>query len=335
MKILINCSLPFALAHGGMQTQVEQTQVGLQSIGLEAEPLRWWDDSQKGDLIHYFGVAPLDHIHHARAKGIPVVMTNLFTSTCNRADSRLRLQGRLIRTMLKLPFGEGIKNQLAWRSFGVCAHNVVGLEAERQVLELVYAVPANQTSVVPLGLPEIFLKAQPGNRSGDYLVSPGTITERKNCIPLARLAHQAQVPMLFVGKPYSENDPYWVDFMKLVDGKWVRHQSHVADPAAMIALLQQARGAVVMSQHENWCLVAHEAAACGVPVLLPSQKWSHERFGAHAHYFTGNLDQDATALREFYERCPSLPAPGIRLFSWTEVAVELKMIYERVLSISR
>lgn len=335
MKILINCNLPFALAHGGMQTQVEQTRAALQSIGLEVEPLRWWEDSQKGDLIHNFGVTPLEHIQFARTKGIPVVMTNLFTSTCNRNDSRLRAQGWLVRTILKQPLGGGIKDQLAWRSFSACAHNVVGLEAERRVLELVYAVPAEQISVVPLGLPDIFLKAPPGHRSGDYLVAVGTITERKNCIPLAQLGHQTQVPMLFVGKPYSEKDSYWLEFRKLVDDKWVRHQSHVANPAAMIELLQQARGAVVMSQHENWCLVAHEAAACGLPVLLPAQKWSYERFGAQAHYFTGNLNRDAMVLREFYERCPSLPVPHIRLYSWTEVATNLKTIYERVLSTSR
>jgi len=319
-----------------MQTQVEQTQAALQSIGLEVEPLRWWDDSQKGDLIHNFGVAPLEHIEMARAhKNVPVVMTNLFSATCNRTNFRLRVQGWIVRMILKLPFGEGIKRQLAWRSFNACAHNVVGLEAERRVLELVYAVPAEQISVVPLGLSEVFLKAQPGNRSGDYLVTVGTIREQKNCIPLAQLARRAQAPALFVGKPYSENDPYWSEFLKFVDGKWVRHQPHVADPVAMIALLQQARGAVVMSQYENWCLVAHEAAACGLPLLLPPLKWARERFGTQAHYFTGNLNRDAAVLREFYERCPSLPAPRIRLYSWTEVADRLKTVYERVLSTSR
>ena len=55
MKILLNCRLPFALAHGGMQTQIEQTQAALIALGLEVEPLRWWDATQTGDLIHYFG----------------------------------------------------------------------------------------------------------------------------------------------------------------------------------------------------------------------------------------------------------------------------------------
>lgn len=335
MKVLFNHSLPFALAHGGMQTHIQQTQAALQSIGLEVEPLRWWDDAQTGHLIHYFGIAPLEHIQFAQAKSIPVVMTNLLAVTCNRSDFRLRMQGWLVRAMLKLPFGEGSKRQLAWHSFGACAHNIVGLEAERRVLELVYAVPPERVSAVPLGLSEVFLKAQPGNRSGDYLVTVGTLREQKNCIPLARLAHRAQVPVLFVGKPYSENDPYWSEFLKFVDGKWVRHQPHVADPAALIALLQRARGSVVMSQYENWCLVAHEAAACGLPLLLPPLKWARERFGDQACYFTGNLNRDAAVLREFYERCPSLPAPRIQLYSWTEVAARLKTVYERVLSTFR
>jgi glycosyltransferase involved in cell wall biosynthesis len=86
-----------------------------------------------------------------------------------------------------------------------------------------------------------------------------------------------------------------------------------------------------MSQFENWCLVAHEAAACGLPVLLPDQKWSRELFGGQAQYFTGNLKQDAAVLKDFYERCPTLPAPKIKLFSWNEVAQQLKKVYEQVL----
>jgi glycosyltransferase involved in cell wall biosynthesis len=333
MKILLNCPLPFALAHGGMQTQIEQTLAALISIGAEAEPLRWWDDRQRGDLIHYFGVAPLDHIRHAQDKGIPVVMTNLFTEACNRTDDRLRRQGWLVRTLLNMPFGEGIKQQLAWRSFGCCAANIVGLEAERRVLELVYGIPREKVDLVPLGLEKIFLEAGPGKREGDYLLCVGTITRRKNSVALARLARAAQAPILFVGKPYAETEPYWQEFRGLVDGRWVRHQPHVADPAAMVALLQSARGAVVMSEFENWCLTAHEAAACGVPVLLPDQNWSRERFGNQAHYFerVGFSPRNVEILKQFYTAAPGLPAPVIQLFSWDDAARRLKIIYERVL----
>jgi glycosyltransferase involved in cell wall biosynthesis len=337
MKILFNCPLPFALAHGGMQVQIEQLQSALTALGLEVEPLRWWDAGQRGDLIHHFGVASPDHIRQARAKGVPLVMTTLFSAACNRPAARLRRQGWLVRILLRQPFGESIKQQLTWRSFGLCDANVVGLEAERRVLELVYGIPREKIEVVPLGLAPVFLEAGPGQRNGDCLISVGTITRVKNTVALARLARAAQVPILFVGKPYSETDPYWQEFSGLVDGRWVRHQPHLTDPAAMVALLKSARGAVVMSDFENWCLAAHEAAACGLPVLLPDQNWSRERFGNQAHYFDriGFTPRNVEILKQFYAAAPGLPAPAIRLFSWADAAVALKKLYERVRSRDR
>ena len=219
MKILFNCPLPFALAHGGMQTQIEQTSAALIALGLEVEPLRWWDEQQRGDVIHYFGVAPVEQIRLAQAKGLPLVMTNLFTAACNRSESQLRRQGRFVRAILKLPFGHGLKQQLAWPSFRECDANVVGLECERRVLELVHDRPREQVDVVPLGLAPIFLEAGRGTRSADFLLCAGTITRRKNCVALARLARAAQTPILFVGKPYAESDSYWQEFSRLVDGR--------------------------------------------------------------------------------------------------------------------
>jgi glycosyltransferase involved in cell wall biosynthesis len=334
MKVLLNHSCPFLLAHGGMQIQIEQTTAALNSAGIEAEPLRWWDAAQRGDLIHYFGAAPLDHIHLMQARGIPLVMTSLFSATCNRPEARLRRQGRFVRTILKLPFGEGIKQQLSWRSYGLCAANVVGLEAERRVLELVYGIPPEKVAVVPLGLDKTFLEAGPGRRDGDYLICAGTIAPKKNSTVIARLARAAQVPVLFVGKPYAKTDPCWAEFQGLLDGRWVRHQPHLADPAAMVALLKSARGAVVMSDFENWCLAAHEAAACGLPLLLSDLNWSRERFGNQAHYFDriGFSPHNVEILKQFYAAAPGLPAPAVKLFSWAEAAVQLKTVYERVLN---
>jgi glycosyltransferase involved in cell wall biosynthesis len=335
MKALFDHPVPFLLGHGGFQTQLAETKKALEAEGVEVEFLRWWDPQQKGDLIHHFGVPPPTYLEKARAKQIPAVMTHLFSETCNRSDAKLRAQGWAVKTALRLPFGEGIKQQLAWRTFQTCSRLIVGLEAERRVLELVYGIHPGQVSIVPLGLPEIFLKAAPGSRSDNFLVYVGAITEQKNCIPLARLAQKAGVPVLFVGKPFAEGDPYWTEFRAMIDGHRVLHQPHIDDPAAMVALLQRARGAVLMSRFENWSFTIHEAAACGLPVLLPPLKWARERFGAQAHYFTANETRDAAILREFYERCPSLPAPKIRLYSWTEVAQQLRAVYQEVLSTSR
>ena len=47
MKILIHCNQPFVLAHGGLQSQIEQTKGALERIGVDVEFLRWWDEQQR------------------------------------------------------------------------------------------------------------------------------------------------------------------------------------------------------------------------------------------------------------------------------------------------
>ena len=228
----------------------------------------------------------------------------------------------MIRMLQVLPFGGGIKQQLAWQTYHNCTHNVVGLEAERRVLEMVYRVPPEKISLVPLGLSEAYLRVGAGPRNQPHLITTGTITQRKNSVELAELAHAARVPVLFVGKPYHPDDPYWRRFESLVDGCWVQHHPHVNVEAEMIALLRAARGFVFKSQFENWCLSAHEAAACGLPVLLPDQNWSRERFGNQAHYFDrgGDTARNVEILKSFYAAAPDLPTPAIRLFSWADTA---------------
>jgi glycosyltransferase involved in cell wall biosynthesis len=299
--------------------------------------LRWWDEMQRGDLIHFFGLATNHYVQLARRRRQPLVMTMLFTETCNRSDARLAGQGLFIRLALALPVARGIKEQLAWQVFGRCTLNVVGLEAERYVLQRVYGVAAEQIAVVPLGLSEAFLRSGAASRKQTHLICTGTITSRKNCVELAEMARVAQTPIQFVGQPYHLSDPYWQRFEKLIDGFWVKHHPHVSSEKEMIALLQDARGFVLMSDYENWCLSAHEAAACGLPVLVQDQKWSRERFGNQVQYFptVGNSAANIRVLKRFYDEAPSLSPPKILIPTWLDAARELKAAYERVLSTSR
>lgn len=331
MKVLLDHSTPFLLAHGGLQTQIEKTKEALEAHGVEVEYLRWWDAGQKADLIHYFNAAPSSYLALARQIELPVVMTTLFSTTCNRPNWVLRCQGWMTQLILRLPGGEGVKNQLIWRTFNACEHNFVGTAAEQHVLQTVYRVPPQKISQVPLGLSEKYLRASPSLRNQPYLISTGTITPCKGSVRLAKLAQAARVPILFVGKPYHSGDPYWNEFSRLVDGNFVQHHPHVSREEDMIRLLQGARGFVLMSSYENWCLSAHEAVACGLPLLVPNLKWSRERFGNQAVYFTGNQGQDLQILESFYHQSTSTAAPVIKLWSWKEAAVPLLSAYEKVL----
>src|SRR5437016_5203634 len=103
MKVLFDHPNPFLLAHGGFQTQIEQTKAALERVGVEVEYLRWWDANQTGDIIHFYGAAPVDYIELARGRSLKVVQTMLFTATCNRSDLWLKMQGAIIRAVLAIP----------------------------------------------------------------------------------------------------------------------------------------------------------------------------------------------------------------------------------------
>ncbi len=336
MKVLIDChSTPFFLAHGGADIQIHNTRNALRAIGVEAEFVRWWDRSQEADLIHTFSVPDPHYLKFARGRGIPVVCTTLFTANCNNPEWYLRLKGLLVSFVLGakgIPLVSTFRNFSRWDSFRDCACNVVGLQAEVDVLTKVHGVSDDKIRIVPLGLAEEFLKAEPGTREADHLITTGTITERKRSVELAEIAHAAQVPILFVGKPYSESSDYWKRFQSLVDGKYVKHIRHTDNTHELIELIRNARGYVLDSYFENWCLAAHEALACGIPILVPDQRWSRERFGSQANYLGITREEKSRQIAEFHRTAGSQPRPNIKLHSWEEVALQLRDLYQSLLT---
>jgi len=157
------------------------------------------------------------------------------------------------------------------------------------------------------------------------LLSVGTICARKRSVELAEIARAAKIPILFVGNPLSESDPCWKSFVSQCDGTFVRHMSHVEDVSKLIRIFREARGFVHFSDGENWCFAAHEAAACGLPLLLPDQPWSRELFGTNATYWKN--DRQPEQLRQFYDDCPSMHVSPHTSLSWTDIARKLLKIY--------
>jgi len=69
MKVLLECHMPFMLAHGGAQIQIEQTWAALEKLGVIVEPLRWWDETQSGDVLHHFSRIPIHIQRLAHQRG--------------------------------------------------------------------------------------------------------------------------------------------------------------------------------------------------------------------------------------------------------------------------
>ena len=333
MKILFNCTLPFALAHGGQAIQIERTLASLTEIGVEAEPLRWWDAAQTGDLIHYVGVMPVDQIEFARQKKIKVVIANLLTAQGSQTPLQ-RGARRVFRWGVENFAPRVMAHAFGWESYRRADALIALTSWEKHLMEYKFGALPEKVFVVPNGVePEFF--AAPKTERGEWLVCTATITERKRVLELAEAAVAAQTPMWILGKAYAENDGYAQKFFALAKAnpKLIRYEGGVNDRAALAKIYRAARGFVLLSAMESLSLSALEAAACECPLLLSDLPWARSSFDVGTQFcpVTDSVDVTAAALKKFYAAAPSLPAPP-KPATWPDVARQFKTIYEKVLA---
>src|SRR5215831_16907687 len=157
MKILFNCGLPFALTRGGQQIGIECTKAALEAIGIEVEPVRWWDDKQTGDIIHFFGRMPAGQIEMAHRKGIKVVMGEILTATGSRSRPALLLQRSFINAARSV-LPASLTMRLDWDSYRLADAIIAMTPWEKHLMHYLFGAPLERIVIVPNGLEELFLQ---------------------------------------------------------------------------------------------------------------------------------------------------------------------------------
>jgi glycosyltransferase involved in cell wall biosynthesis len=331
MKILIHCNQPFVLAHGGLQSQIEQTQSALERIGVEVEFLRWWDENQKGDILHYFGRIPISILLGAKQKGMKVVFSDLMGGTGARSRNKLKLQ-RWGTWIFRRIFPDLVLAHFNWESYRLADACVALTGWEAHLMTYIFDAPPERVHVVPNGVEEVFLQAPPTQR-GPWLVCTATINAVKRVVEIAEAAVLAQTPVWIIGRAYAESDPYAQRFYSLArrQPEIIRFEGPIQDRAKLARVYREARGFVLLSAWESLSLSALEAAACECPLLLSDLPWARSTFGEHAHYCpVGSRQQTARRLRAFYDQAP-LSKPPPKPLAWIEVGKQLEQIYRSVL----
>jgi glycosyltransferase involved in cell wall biosynthesis len=333
MKILFNCSVPFSLVHGGQAIQIQQTMAALAGLGAEVEPLRWWDETQTGQVIHHFGRMPADQIRFAHAKKIRVVMAELLTAQGSRSGPQLRLQKYISRGIARLAPRSFIASY-NWDSYRLADAVVAITPWEKHLMEYLFGADPQKIHVVPNGVEETFLNSPPVPR-GPWLVCTATITGRKRVLELAQAATVAETPVWIIGRAYTDDDPYAQKFFQLAKQapRFIRYEGAISDRAKLAAVYRAARGVVLLSTMESLSLSALEAAACGCPLLLSDLPWAHGTFvqGAQLCPVTDSVSVTAGALRRFYDAAPGLPCPP-KPATWPEVGRQFLAVYEKVMT---
>jgi glycosyltransferase involved in cell wall biosynthesis len=328
MKILFNHILPFSLAHGGQQIQIEQTKTALEHLGVEVEFLRWWDAGQRGDIIHYFGPPAAAHAELARQRGIKVVVTHLLGGLGVRPAWKRALQKTVIGVALRT-----LPGRTNWNAWQIADAYVAITPWEAKLMREIFRAPAGRVHVVPNGVGDFFFE-QPAQARGPWLVTTASILPVKRLVETTEAAVAAQTPYWIIGRPFSETDSYYQKFSALCRAhpKILRHDNAMRTQPELAHIYRQARGFVLLSRWETQSLSALEAAACECPLLLSDLPWAHATFGNEAKFcpVTESTGIMAKVLREFYDAAPNLPAPP-RPPAWNQVAQQIKNVYEEVL----
>lgn len=333
MKILFSHDIPFHLAHGGSQTHIESLMRELAALGEEVEPERWWDERQTGDVIHYIGRrAPAVNVRLAHQKGYKVVMTEFMDMTASRPRHQLWLQRLLVR--LGMRFLPAFTSRLSWESFRTVDALIFCSPIEPAVAHYLFDADPRRCHYISHGLEAEVLEAlaRP-DEEGDYLLSMATIAPRKRTVLLAEAARLAQVPVLFLGKPYAESDPYYQRFRALVDGRWVRYGGFVSEEEKQ-QCLRRARGFALLSEFETGCIAVYEASAAGLPLFLSRLPWATGGYPAARQIQFCPLDTPAAIarrLREFYQNARRLQGHNFPVPTWREVAEQTREVYRQVM----
>jgi len=333
MKVLFSNNLPFFLAHGGTQTLMEAVMRELSNLGVEVEPERWWDENQKGDVIHYFYRPSLLNIQLAHLKGFKVVMTELLDQTASRPRAQLLAQ-RFFTRLARALLPSGLLARMGWETYAHLDAAVYAVQHEFEVAQYLFGAQPDKGWVIPYGLDEETLRqlALPQGEEA-YLVSVATIHPRKNSLLLAQAAQHAGVSIVFLGKPYASDDPYFLQFKKLVDGKIVRYPGFVSTEEKW-RYLRGARGFALLSQFESGCIAVYEAAASGLPLLLSDLPWASKVYAkAREVKFVRltSVSGVAADLKSFYASAHRQRGTTFPLSTWRQVAEKYLSVYRSIL----
>jgi glycosyltransferase involved in cell wall biosynthesis len=335
MRVLLDHPNPFLLAHGGFQIQIEQIFRALQGNGIDVDFIRWWDDAQSADVIHYFGRPPLAYLSAAHKKGIKVVLNQLLTGVGSRKPFVIQAEKAAIslgRSFLPAM----LSARFAWDSFRHSDACIANTEWEAQLMRQVFGAPPENVYVVPNGVEDVFLRSSAVSR-GPWLICTATVTERKRVLELAQAAVQARTPLWVIGKPYASSDPYAERFTRFLETnkESIRFEGAISDRVHLAKIYREARGFVLLSTMETRSLAAEEAAACECPLLLSDLPWARSVYGSHAAYCPiASPSRSAGYLRAFYDAAPAMkPAP--KPLSWPEVGRQFVAVYAGLSRISR
>lgn len=330
--------LPLSLAYGGVEVQVLRTADALRSVGVDVELLDPWKMSFDGDLLHCFTseYQIAEVVAHAKGLGIPVVTSAVFSPRRSIAAYRA---WRLVDRLVPLKTSFGLRGAVLRESSAVIALT----RREAAVLVSLFRVPEAKVHVIGNGVDAGFFTATPGEfvaRFGlvDCILCVAWLGRRKNQHRLLEAVGEMGPPVVLIGPTYGKEPGYAQEIAARVAcmGPAVRWLGSLPqDSSLLVSAFAAAKVFVLPSLAEIQPLSVLQAAAAGANIVVSDLPHLRETFGDYVWYCDPtSVSSIRRAVGDAYQ------APrGVRytsappwLLSWRDVAVQVRRVYEAVLT---
>lgn len=352
LRVLLALHAPESAAPvGGPSVRLPQMQAALAAHGVEADITREERPNPRGyDLVHVFNVwepaAARRQLEHLRTFGIPIV----FSPILLRLEETLWMQQAMLPAFARQAADEELCAELArlertpaavreafgrstspfWREWparvreltALSDHLIVLSECELDHLQRLGALIPS-FSLVHNGVDPGWADGVPADlfarRVGvsDYVLSVGRLEPRKNQLLLARALRDSGVDLVLVG---DAPKPEYADLVRRHGGP----RTHLVgrldhDDPLLRSAFAGARVFALPSWAEGAPLVALEAAALGVPLVLSDRSGEREYFGPLAAYCDpGRLDDIREKVQAAFEGAAQAPERRAALRRWVE-----------------
>ncbi|RZK10769.1 MAG: glycosyltransferase [Flavobacterium sp.] len=332
MKVLLFDTTQSYLSPGGKQVHAQKLFENLPKVGVEVEYARWWDPNQSFDIVHFFGYNAPYLINSIKKKNKKTVLTQIMDAQTNFSPMKKKVYGWGAKMINALP--SRVRSKFNMSYLNEYDALVYMHKFDKKTAIEIFHVDSNKTAVIPHASDSVEIgkvDPLPDGLPKKYLVSAGSIVERKRPVLLAQMAKKAKVPVVFIGSGH-ESDSYFQEFKTLVDNKYVFYLGFVSQETK-ISVLLQGSGFVLLSTAESGCIAVYEAASLGLPLLLPDLLWAQCYADPKEIHFCSckNFHVSVQQLHSFYSIAERRAYPSFRVHTWEEIAYKYKEVYESIL----
>lgn len=338
---------------GGDTTQVEQTALHLQAIGIQTE-IKLTDeeiDYDRYDLLHFFNlIRPADIIFHIRQSGKPYVVSSILCDYTEYDKYHRKGLGRLfnvlssdgieyVKTMARFLLG---RDKLMSRDYTWRGHHRSVLE----VLKKTAMVLPNSESeyrrllnnyggrskyiIVPNGIDQrVFSLKADVEKDEELVICVARIEGRKNQLNLIRALNGTRFKLVLIGKPAPNQVAYYNECRRIAAGN-VRFMDRVPIDE-LLSCYAQAKVHVLPSWFETTGLSSVEAAAMGCNVVVTDKGDVKEYFEEDAFYCQPSSPQSILEAVENASRSDfneHLRQRILRNFTWQQAAKQTLKAYQ-------